>query len=130
MSVLLCTILYHGTSNPLWICGSVRQKNVKNTMLQNILDACGGVGFWSVGYAFAYGSSGSGTVADKRNCPTCNNIFERLTENADQPKMDALEGWILFLGSLSSGFFLGQEGDFPAHSVDSTRFYTYACYCW
>ena len=38
--------------------GSVRQKNVKNIMLKNILDACGGaLGFWSVGYAFAYGGS-------------------------------------------------------------------------
>lgn len=36
--------------------GSVRQKNVKNIMLKNLLDACGGaIGFWSVGYAFAYG---------------------------------------------------------------------------
>jgi hypothetical protein len=40
--------------------GSVRQKNVKNIMLKNILDACGGaLGFWSVGYAFAYGGSSS-----------------------------------------------------------------------
>jgi Amt family ammonium transporter len=39
--------------------GSVRQKNVKNIMLKNILDACGGaLGFWSVGFAFAYGGSG------------------------------------------------------------------------
>jgi ammonium transporter, Amt family len=38
--------------------GSVRQKNVKNIMLKNILDACGGaLGFWSVGYAFAYGGA-------------------------------------------------------------------------
>lgn len=43
--------------------GSVRQKNVKNIMLKNILDACGGaLGFWSVGYAFAYG----GADADKK----------------------------------------------------------------
>lgn len=43
--------------------GSVRQKNVKNIMLKNILDACGGaLGFWSVGYAFAYG----GSDADKK----------------------------------------------------------------
>ena len=40
--------------------GSVRQKYVKNIMLKNILDACGGaLGFWSVGYAFAYGGSSS-----------------------------------------------------------------------
>ena len=41
--------------------GSVRQKNVKNIMLKNLLDACGGaLGFWSVGYAFAYDSNTSG----------------------------------------------------------------------
>mmetsp|Transcript_44900 Transcript_44900/g.94226 ORF Transcript_44900/g.94226 Transcript_44900/m.94226 type:complete len:504 (-) Transcript_44900:199-1710(-) len=40
--------------------GSVRQKNVKNIMLKNILDACGGaLGFWSIGYAFAYGGASS-----------------------------------------------------------------------
>ena len=34
--------------------GSVRQKNVKNIMLKNILDAVGGaLGFWSVGFALA-----------------------------------------------------------------------------
>jgi Amt family ammonium transporter len=36
--------------------GSVRQKNVKNIMLKNLLDACGGaIGFYTVGYGFAYG---------------------------------------------------------------------------
>lgn len=36
--------------------GSVRQKNVKNIMLKNILDACGGaLGFFLVGYMFAQG---------------------------------------------------------------------------
>jgi len=39
--------------------GSVRQKNVKNIMLKNLLDACGGaLGFWSIGYALAYGTGG------------------------------------------------------------------------
>lgn len=38
--------------------GSVRAKNVKNIMLKNILDACGGaVGFYLFGYAVAYGTS-------------------------------------------------------------------------
>jgi len=37
--------------------GSVRQKNVKNIMLKNLLDACGGaLGFYTLGYGFAYGS--------------------------------------------------------------------------
>jgi len=36
--------------------GSVRQKNVKNIMLKNLLDACGGaLGFYTVGFAFSYG---------------------------------------------------------------------------
>jgi Amt family ammonium transporter len=39
--------------------GSVRQKNVKNIMLKNMLDACGGaIGFFSIGYALAYGEDG------------------------------------------------------------------------
>jgi len=38
--------------------GSVRQKNVKNIMLKNLLDACGGaIGFYTVGYGFSYGAS-------------------------------------------------------------------------
>ena len=38
--------------------GSVRAKNVKNIMLKNILDACGGaIGFYTIGYAIAYGDS-------------------------------------------------------------------------
>ena len=41
--------------------GSIRQKNVKNIMLKNLLDACGGaLGFWSVGYAFAFDTLTSG----------------------------------------------------------------------
>jgi len=46
--------------------GSVRVKNVKNIMLKNLLDACGGaLGFWSFGWCFAYGTTentGEGTT--------------------------------------------------------------------
>lgn len=36
--------------------GSIRAKNVKNVILWNLLDSCGGgLAFWSVGYALAYG---------------------------------------------------------------------------
>jgi Amt family ammonium transporter len=49
--------------------GSVRSKNVKNIMLKNLLDACGGaVGFWSIGYALAYGGAeptSKGFIGDK-----------------------------------------------------------------
>mmetsp|Transcript_11336 Transcript_11336/g.26278 ORF Transcript_11336/g.26278 Transcript_11336/m.26278 type:complete len:499 (+) Transcript_11336:374-1870(+) len=46
--------------------GSVRQKNVKNIMLKNLLDACGGaIGFWSIGFALAYGDR-DGDLVNKR----------------------------------------------------------------
>jgi len=36
--------------------GSIRAKNVKNVILWNLLDSCGGgIAFWAIGYAFAYG---------------------------------------------------------------------------
>ena len=36
--------------------GSVRAKNVKNILLKNMLDGCGGaLGFFAIGFAFAYG---------------------------------------------------------------------------
>ena len=36
--------------------GSVRRKNAQNTMLKNLLDACGAaIAFFCVGYAFAFG---------------------------------------------------------------------------
>lgn len=38
--------------------GSVRKKNVQNTLMKNILDACGcAVAFFVCGYAFAYGNT-------------------------------------------------------------------------
>jgi Amt family ammonium transporter len=38
--------------------GAVRKKNVQNTMLKNLLDACGAsLAFFTVGYAFAFGGS-------------------------------------------------------------------------
>ena len=40
--------------------GSIRSKNVKNVLLWNLLDSCGGgIAFWITGYAFAYGGETS-----------------------------------------------------------------------
>lgn len=37
-------------------CGSVRQKNATSILIKNLFDACVGcIGFWLVGYAFAFG---------------------------------------------------------------------------
>lgn len=36
--------------------GSIRAKNVKNVLLWNLLDSCGGgLAFWMTGWAFTYG---------------------------------------------------------------------------
>ena len=41
--------------------GSIRAKNTKNVILWNLLDSCGGgLAFWAVGYAFAYGGDDAG----------------------------------------------------------------------
>jgi len=47
------------------ICaGCVREKNIQNTMLKNLLDLCGAaLAFWAMGYAIAYGTdNASGTT--------------------------------------------------------------------
>lgn len=42
--------------------GSVRKKNTHNTMLKNLLDACGAaIAYFSVGYAFAFGGDATAT---------------------------------------------------------------------
>lgn len=47
--------------------GSVRLKNVQNTMLKNLLDACGAaLAFYLVGYAFAFGGDESDPDAASR----------------------------------------------------------------
>lgn len=43
--------------------GSIRAKNVKNVILWNLLDSCGGgLAFWVCGYAFAYGGDDDGDM--------------------------------------------------------------------
>lgn len=64
-SISAAYILYSGSLVFLMQCGfamlcagSVRQKNVKNILLKNLMDAAGGaIAFWAVGYAFAYGDN-------------------------------------------------------------------------
>lgn len=55
--LVMGTLVYFMQAGFAMLCaGSIRQKNVKNILFKNLLDACGGaLGFWTVGYAFAYG---------------------------------------------------------------------------
>jgi Amt family ammonium transporter len=64
--------------------GSVRQKNVKNIMLKNLLDACGGaIGFYLIGYGVAYGDD---DILGKRFLGTYKNFalaIDTATDPAD-----------------------------------------------
>lgn len=49
-------VYFMQTGFAMLCAGSIRAKNVKNVILWNLLDSCGGgIAFWAVGYAFAYG---------------------------------------------------------------------------
>lgn len=48
--------------------GSVRRKNVQNTLLKNLLDACGcGIAFFTCGFAFAYGGTNGIVMPQEMN---------------------------------------------------------------
>lgn len=56
-------IFFMQTGFAMLCAGSVRIKNVQNTMLKNLLDACGAaVAFFLVGYAFAFGGQNDSTA--------------------------------------------------------------------
>lgn len=49
-------VFFMQTGFAMLCAGSIRSKNVKNVLLWNLLDSCGGgLAFWITGYAFAYG---------------------------------------------------------------------------
>ncbi|VEU44452.1 unnamed protein product [Pseudo-nitzschia multistriata] len=53
-------VFFMQTGFAMLCAGSIRSKNVKNVLLWNLLDSCGGgIAFWITGYAFAYGGETS-----------------------------------------------------------------------
>lgn len=53
-------VFFMQTGFAMLCAGSIRSKNVKNVLLWNLLDSCGGgIAFWVTGYAFAYGGDTS-----------------------------------------------------------------------
>lgn len=60
--------------------GCVRKKNVQNTLLKNLLDACGAsVAFFAVGFAFAFG--GMDATSPKKTFVGHSNFFLMNVEN-------------------------------------------------
>jgi len=57
--IIATTLMFFMQAGFAVLCaGCVRSKNVQNTLMKNFLDACGAaIGFWSIGYAFAYGET-------------------------------------------------------------------------
>jgi len=54
-------VYFMQTGFAMLCAGSIRAKNVKNVILWNLLDSCGGgLAFWACGYAFAYGGDDDG----------------------------------------------------------------------
>ena len=54
-------VYFMQTGFAMLCAGSIRAKNVKNVILWNLLDSCGGgLAFWVCGYAFAYGGDDDG----------------------------------------------------------------------
>jgi len=54
-------VFFMQTGFAMLCAGLVRAKNTKNILLKNVLDACAGaLGFWSIGYALAYGEADGG----------------------------------------------------------------------
>jgi len=54
-------VYFMQTGFAMLCAGSIRAKNVKNVILWNLLDSAGGgLAFWAVGFAFAYGGDDGG----------------------------------------------------------------------
>jgi len=67
--LLICggMIFFMQTGFAMMCAGSVRLKNVQNTMLKNLLDACGAaLAFYFIGYAFAFGGDKTDPDASSR----------------------------------------------------------------
>ena len=62
--IFAATLVFFMQTGFAMICaGCVRINNVQNTLLKNLLDACGAsIGFYTVGYAFAFGGTSSQTT--------------------------------------------------------------------
>jgi ammonium transporter, Amt family len=63
MLILCGALVFFMQAGFAMVCaGGVRKKNAQNTMLKNLLDACGAaIAYFCVGFAFAFGGDSSGS---------------------------------------------------------------------
>jgi ammonium transporter, Amt family len=96
--------------------GCVRKKNIQNTLLKNLLDACGSsVAFFAVGYAFAFGNTLDGTKTSKTFMGTSNFFLV---------DVDDLSFWFFeFVFSAAAGTFIKCERSFMHRTKVSSRIY-------
>ena len=75
--IYAASLVFYMQAGFAMVCaGSVRVKNLQNTMLKNLLDACGAaLGFYTVGYAFAWGSEYPGQVGTTTTFFGLSNFF-------------------------------------------------------
>lgn len=75
--IYAASLVFYMQAGFAMVCaGSVRVKNLQNTMLKNLLDACGAaLGFYTVGYAFAWGSAYPGQVGTTTTFFGLSNFF-------------------------------------------------------
>ena len=70
--------------------GAVRSKNSINILYKNILDASvAALGFWFIGYMFAYGTTAGGFIGIDGKLIFCQSIMN----NAGEGGSDGFEGW-------------------------------------
>ena len=77
--VLTCAIMvfFMQCGFALLECGSVRQKNSSSILIKNLFNICiGTLGFWLIGYAFAFGDVHTFIGFDKRYFAS--NGFEQM----------------------------------------------------
>ena len=78
--VSTCMIFFMQAGFALVECGSVRYKNSTSILLKNLFDACAGcIGWWLVGYGFAYGNVKNFIGTDSRYFAASG--FEELEED-------------------------------------------------
>jgi len=94
--IFAATVMFFMQAGFAMLCaGSVQSKNLQNTIMKNLLDACGsGLAFFAVGYAFAYGGTPHDTMEVYTHDPVETPITFIGTQNFFLMGMDNYSFWM------------------------------------